>query len=166
MDVCFDKAEKEWAPIIGKFIVDFVMIEDSMLHIVQSNLRKITESEINELCKFHVRVKCLRKIMKTYLRNERDIKKFNEVMDKIIDLYDVRNLLAHNSLVFAYEQQPDKTMKVVGFQINGKKKDISLNFDELKKKSRELKIERKKFSELSMKYYEAEFELIKQATNA
>ncbi len=166
MDVCFDKAESEWAPLIGRFIVDFVMIEDSMLHIIQSNKRKLTDKELKDLEKFNVRVKCLRKIMKSYLKNERDLKKFNGVMEKIKNLYDVRNLLAHNSLVFAYETQPDNKMKVVGFQINGKKKDISLNFTELKKKSKELILERKKFAELSMSYYEAEFELIKQATNA
>ena len=160
------KAESEWAPLIGRFIVDFVMIEDSMLHIIESNKRKLTEKEIKDLEKFNVRVKCLKKIMKSYLKNENDLKKFNQVMDKIKKLYDIRNLLAHNSLVFAYEQQPNNKMKVVGFQINGKKKDISLNFTELKKKSKELISERKKFAELSMSYYEAEFELIKQATNA
>jgi hypothetical protein len=137
-----------------------------MLHIIQSNTSKLTDKELNDLEKFNVRVKCLCKIMKSYLKNERDLKKFNDVMEKIKNLYDVRNLLAHNSLVFAYEPQPDNKMKVVGFQINGKKKEISLNFNELKKKSKELMLERKKFAELSMSYYEAEFELIKQATNA
>ncbi len=114
MDVCFDKAEQEWAPLIGRFIVDFVMIEDSMLHVIQSNTRKLTEKEIKELDKFNVRVKCLRKIMKSYIRSESDLKKFNQVMDKIKKLYDVRNLLAHNSLVLAYEQKPNNEMKVVG----------------------------------------------------
>lgn len=57
MDVSFEKAEKEWAPIIGKFIVDFVMIDDSMFHVIGKNEHRLTDKELDDLEKFKTRVK-------------------------------------------------------------------------------------------------------------
>lgn len=165
MDVNFEKAEKEWAPIIGKFIVDFVMIDDSMFHVIGKNEHRLTDKELDDLEKFKTRVKLFKKVMKTYLKPQ-DVAKLEEVMKKITELYQIRNLLAHNSLTFAYEPIASGKLKVIGFQVNGRKTDLSINMSELKKKGRELSTQRKRFSDLSMAYYEAEFRLVSQATSA
>ena len=81
-------------------------------------------------------------------------------MVKVKELYEVRNLLADNALSFVYEQESDEKLKVVGFQVIGKRNELSMSLCELKKKVQELQFERKRFSDLSMAYYEAELRLI------
>ena len=46
MDVNFERAEKIWSPLIGKFIVDFVVIDDSIQHIISKHLSKLSKNEI------------------------------------------------------------------------------------------------------------------------
>ena len=166
MDVCFDKAEKKWSPLIGRFIVDFVMIDDSIQHIIGKHIHRLNKAEVNNQGKFKIRIKSIKKIMKLYLTDSISIKKFNKTTKNILDLYVIRNLLAHNSLSFAYELQKNGKLKAVGFQINGKKEDVSINFKELKTKIDQLRSERIRFTELSMSYYEAELKLIEQKESA
>ena len=165
MDVNFEKAENKWAPFIGKFIVDFVMIDDSMFHVIGKNSHRLTDKELADLEKFKTRIRLFKKVMKTYLKPQ-DVAKLDEVMKTIKELYEIRNLLAHNSLTFAYEPMASGKLKVVGFQVNGRKTDLSINMSELKHKGRELATQRKRFADLSMAYYEAELRLISQATSA
>ncbi len=165
MDVNFEKAENDWSPLIGRFIVDFVVIDDTMFHVIGSNSRRLNDKELDEIKEFKPRVKLFKKVMKTYLEPI-DLAKLDKVMTKISDLYPIRNLLAHNSLTFAYEPIANGNLKPVGFQINGRKTGRSINITELKKKAKELASIRIHFSELSMAYYEAEFRLISQATKA
>jgi hypothetical protein len=164
MDVMFDQAENEWAPLIGKFIVDFVMIDDAMFDLINKNQHKLTDKELEDLEKFKARVSLFKKVLKTYLEPT-SAKQLDDVMRKISDLYVIRNLLAHNSLTFAYEQLPDQKMTVVGFQVNARKIDLSINITELNEKAQELAAQRARFSDLIMIYYKAEFELISNTTS-
>jgi len=159
MDVNFEKAEKEWAPVVGRFIVDFVMIEDAMSDVIEKNRHRLTDKELKGLDRFKTKRKLYLKVMRLYLE-PMDVARLHEVMVKVKELYEVRNLLAHNSLSFVYEQESDEKLKVVGFQVIGKKNELSMNLSELKKKVQELQFERKRFSELSMAYYEAELRFI------
>lgn len=165
MDVMFNQAENEWAPLIGKFIVDFVMIDDAMFDLINKNQHRLTDKELKDLEKFKSRVRLFKKVLKTYLQPT-SVKQLDEVIRKISDLYVIRNLLAHNSLTFAYEQLADQQMTVIGFQVNGRKSDLSINITELKEKAQELVDQRVQFSDLIMVYYKAEFELISNATSA
>lgn len=165
MDVMFDKAESEWAPLIGKFIVDFVMIDDAMFDLIDKNQHRLTDKELKNLEKFKTRVRLFKKVLKAYLE-PKSAKQLDEVMKKISSLYQIRNLVAHNSLTFVYEQLPNQKMTVVGFQVNGRKSDLSINITDLETKSQELVAQRLRFAELIGVYYQAEFKLISQATNA
>jgi hypothetical protein len=165
MDVMFDQAENEWAPLIGKFIVDFVMIDDAMFDLINKNQHRLTDKELKDIEKFKSRVKLFKKVLKTYLEPT-SAEQLDEVMRKISDLYVIRNLLAHNSLTFAYEQLPDQKMTVIGFQVNGRKSELSINITELKEKAGELVAQRARFSDLIMVFYKAEFELISNTTSA
>ena len=94
------------------------------------------------------------------------MQQFNEVILDIQDLYETRNLVAHNSLSFAYDLNENGSLKAVGFQINGKILDVSMGYKDLKKKLKHLKDVRTRFAQLTQCYYESELKLIEQLANA
>lgn len=166
MDVNFERAEKIWSPLIGKFIVDFVVIDDSIQHIIGKHLSKLSQGELKNQHKLRIRLRSIKKIMMLYLVDAKMIQQFNEVILEIKDLYQIRNLIAHNSLSFRYDLHENGSLKAVGFQINGKKIDLSLDYEELKAKLEHLRDVRTRFSQLTQCYYESEIRLIEQLANS
>lgn len=165
MNVNFERAEKAWSPLIGKFIVNFVVIEDSIHHIIGKHFNKLTAKEIKNINKFKVRLNAFKRIMSLYIFDKKAKKEFHKNIKEILSLYNTRNLLAHNALSFAFNLHNNGDLKSIGFQINGKKLETSLNYKELKEKIDQLKNARTKFSELTYIYYETEVKLIEQLSS-
>ncbi len=160
-DVNFDEEIEKWAPVVGRFMMNFVFIDSVIIHVTNKDAQKLTKKERENLDKFGTRVKAFQKIMTHYVSDPAKSSELCSVIANIKLLYEVRNLIAHNSLVFAFEIVDPDRLTALGFQINGQKKDFSLNFSDLEEKFLELERERKKFDDLTSIYYEVEFERLR-----
>ena len=153
-DLPFHAAEEKWAPQIGKFILDFVCIEDSIyevvLHYVNTTL--IHEEALSQ--KFATRISLFQKILKEkILEDEADIKLLNKSVSSIHSLLPTRNLIAHNSLKLVFEDNEDGELVERGFEISGRKKpENSITYADLCEKVLKLNQCRQDFLSLMMKF--------------
>jgi dynactin complex subunit len=163
MDVCFDSAEEKLVPLVGRFIIDFVAIEDSINLILNNSRSRLTESHRNNLKWFDDRVNAFHYVLPSYMSSKEEIESLNSVISKIKDMYLIRNLLAHNSVGLAVLRDESGNFKEAGFEISGKRKDIVENLDSLRNKVDELRKLRVQFVKLTECYYMYEVKLMSSA---
>jgi hypothetical protein len=163
MDVCFDSAEEKLVPLIGRFIIDFVFIEDSMNLILNNSQNRLTENHKKNLNRFEGRVKAFHYVLPSYMSSKEEIEALDSVISKVKDMYLIRNLLAHNSVGLAVTMDESGKFKEAGFEISGKRKDIVENLDSLKNKVIELRSLRLDFIKLTESYYNYEVKLMMNA---
>ncbi len=135
MDVNFNKAEAEWIPLIGQFILDFAFIEDSIHTVISDYLNKslIKESYLSD--RIETRIELFEEIIKA--SDAQDGTKIKSLTAEIKNLRPTRNLLAHNALGLVYEEK-EGVLKEIGFEITAKKKTTSIKLDSLKKQAARL----------------------------
>lgn len=154
-EVDFYYEEKKWAPLIGKFILDFANIEE-FLHVVIHFYFKETlldEEDIpDNLLK---RIKLFEKVLLNRILVEAsDKEKLAEAVSKVRQLIPIRNLVAHNSLGLVVEEDAEGAMRIGGFEITGrKKKEVFLNYESLSEKVKQLEFCRNQLSELLLVFY-------------
>ena len=163
MDVCFDSAEERLVPLIGRFIIDFVFIEDSIELILNNSQNRLTENYKKNLNWFEGRVKAFHYVLPSYLTSKEEIEELDSVISKVKDMYLIRNLLAHNSVGLAVTRDEYGNFKEAGFEISGKRKDIVENLDSLENKVIELRSLRLAFIKLTECYYNYEVKLMMNA---
>ena len=162
INVNFLLAEKQWIPLIGKFIVDFASVEDSLHQVVKHHVRNTFINSEWFAERFEDQLKIFEDVMTSeILVDELDIKKLHLFVATIKQLKQTRNLIAHNSLGLSFEENETGEMKAIGFTIDGKrKKGYSINFDKLSDESKRLTNCRSMLCKLMMKFHEIELKLV------
>jgi glutamate synthase domain-containing protein 3 len=161
INVNFLLAEKQWIPLIGKFIVDFVSIEDSLHQVVKHHVRNTFIKSDWFLDRFEDQLQIFEAVMrKQILVKELDITNLSIFVENIKQLKQIRNLIAHNSLGLSFEENETGEMKSIGFTIDGKrKKSYSINFDKLLGESKRLSCCKSMLNKLMMKFHKNELKL-------
>ncbi len=162
INVNFLLAEKQWIPLIGKFIVDFASVEDSLHQVVKHHVRNTFINSEWFAERFENQLKIFEDVMTNeVLVEESDIKTLHVFVSTIKQLKQTRNLIAHNSLGLSFQENETGEMKAIGFTIDGKrKKGYSINFDMLVNESQRLTNCRAALNKLMMKFHEIELKLV------
>jgi hypothetical protein len=134
----FEKAEHEWAPLIGRFILNYGYLEseiDDVLRIYQRD--SVVNAE--ELTKdFKEKLKVFEKILCSQGLGPELADEFCTAVCGISILWNTRCLLAHNPLVLSLEENQSGEYDLVGFEIFNHVKKRSITFSELQEELRDL----------------------------
>ena len=120
----FQTEEARWIPNIGRFIIDFAYIEDSLYRVIQShlkntqisykNLREIFDSDYVDLFK---------NIFISDISQTEEVRKLiKEFTTEANNLRPIRNAIVHNSLGLMFERKETGEMEMIGFEIENKTK--------------------------------------------
>lgn len=149
----FEDEEKKWVPLIGQFIFDFANIEDYLHQVIQYYLSSTQIRSDDISTSLPKRISLFKRILLSNVVKEPAKQKiFEETINQILELVEIRNLVAHNSLSLSLYEK-DGNFHVSGFEISGRKKDKFLTYDDLKEKSVQLNSCRKKLSEFMLDFY-------------
>ena len=141
----YTNQENKWAQLVGHFILDFVSIENIIQVEILSYIHdlKLTEADITD--KFEQRLNLFKKI----LMQKNKSNDIENILKKIKELKQVRNLIAHNGLRFRFSQDTRGIIKLNGFEIGSSKNSTySISFKEFREKVKELKSCKKKIEKL------------------
>lgn len=167
-DVNFEYEEKRWAPLIGKFILDFANIEEFLNEVIRHHIRDTLLDESYMPDNLGKRIKLFEKILKKdILDNPKDKAKLTKVVKDIQDLVPIRNLVAHNSLGLVVEENAKGQMRIGGFQITGRKnKSVYLDYKSLADKVKQLETYRNTLFELVLIFHKVLADEIKRKNMA
>jgi len=157
-DVTYLIAEEKWTSLIGRFMMDFASIEDCVHRVIKFYVEKtlIKDSQISE--NFRVRLELFKAVMAECFIDS-DTTEFESTIDEIGRLYLTRNLIAHNSLSYAFEEDKDGNMNFMGFTISARKKaNVEINFDSFTEEVSKLKQCRTDLAKYMMQFHVAEFQ--------
>ena len=155
VEVDFYYEEKKWAPLIGKFILDFANIEEFLHEVMRYYFMDTLLDEEDIPDNLLKRIKLFEKILVNRILTEAsDKEKLAEAISKVRQLIPIRNLVAHNSLGLIVEENAEGVMRIGGFEITGrKKKEVFLNYESLSEKVKQLEACRNQLSELILVFY-------------
>jgi hypothetical protein len=157
-DVNFDKAEEKWAPLIGQFMLDYSIVEDSIHHVIKYAIRKTVIEAEDITDRLEQRIKIFQRVMLAFLKEKADKEKLKTAVKGILSLKSTRNLIAHNPVNLAFKVGRNRSLKMLGFQISSKKNEnIFVNLVSFGEKVRELRECRIMLSELMMQLHVEEF---------
>lgn len=162
-DVNFLYAERKWIPVIGKFIIDFASIEDSLHHVVSYHLRD-TYVQPNWFAeKIKEQIAIFKEVMLSeVLDAKEDEEKLNLLVSQILQLKQTRNLIAHNSLSLSFVEDEQGRISAAGFEIGGKRNiNFSINYDQLVKEMKRLEKSRSQLHTFMLKFHEYEYKKVK-----
>ncbi len=149
----FEDEEKKWVPLIGQFIFDFANIEDCLYQVIQNHLSnsQITDEDITSI--LAKRIKLFKRILLEKVIKDPDKQMdFEILVNQILELVEIRNLVAHNSLGLSlYEKNGN--FHVGGFEISGRKKNTSLTYEDFKDRCLQLSSCRKRILEVMLDFY-------------
>jgi len=157
-DVTYLIAEEKWTALIGRFMMDFASIEDCVHRVIKFYVEKtlIKDSQISE--NFRVRLELFKAVMAECFIDT-DTTEFESTIDEIGRLYLTRNLIAHNSLSYAFEEDNDGNMNFMGFTISARKKaNVEINFDSFSEEVPKLKQCRTDLAKYMMQFHVVEFQ--------
>jgi len=139
----FERDEEKWAPLIGRFILEFANIEDSIHLVTSYHLAGtiIEHSDINE--RLGIRLNLCKKILEASVEDQCQKIKIQACFNCIQDLVQTRNLLAHNALSIVFEEGNDGHFRQIGPVIAGRKNiNITIDFESLTAKLADLRSHR------------------------
>jgi hypothetical protein len=144
VDAAFESAEDSWAPIIGKFILEFGSVEECLHSVIFGPVRGSQVSVSGKEDRLVKKLQLFQRIVGEKL-DEQDVQsKLKECVDGLGKLIRTRNLLAHNSLALEFWETEEGVLKIVGPVIYGRKcPTFSVTFDVLTLQLKELKRYRK-----------------------
>jgi len=155
-DVTYLIAEEKWTALIGRFMLDFGSIEDSIYRVITFYNK---EALNKDFIAFKVRLELFKAVMEERFVEVDLIKAFGSTVDEISGLYDIRNLIAHSSLSYEFKEDAEGNMNFIGFNISGRRKDdISVDFERLTNAVSKLKQCRTDLAKYMMQFHVAEFE--------
>jgi hypothetical protein len=162
-NVNFLLAERQWVPLIGRFIFDFVCLEDSIHSVIRYHIRNTVDQSDLFIDRFEEQIKIFESVMcKHILQTSADKESLKSIVSRMKQLKTTRNLIAHNALGLMFKEKRNGEMIVVGFVIENKKnKKVTISLDQLKERTRELRSCRNDMSKLMLIFHEHEFNLIK-----
>ncbi|CAI0833206.1 hypothetical protein [Serratia fonticola] len=97
---------EKWAPVVGKFVLGFGSLEHHTYILLKKHIDPITLKYTSNL-PFKTRVKFLRDIFVSNDNNNKYSQRYRACMDSIIELIDMRNLIAHNPLFLVFYEEPE-----------------------------------------------------------
>ena len=160
-DVTYLKAEEKWAHLIGRFMLDFASIEDSVHRVILQYLKEtlITDQQLNDT--FKNRLDLFHQILLKRFSEGLDKNELNKAIRNIHDLYSTRNLIAHNSISYTFGENENGDFQFIGFEITAKKKStLFTTYEQLEAKIQTLKECRTQIASFMMKFHEAELEAV------
>jgi hypothetical protein len=158
-DVTYLKAEEKWTHLIGRFMLDFASIEDSVHRVILKypNDTPITDKKWKDT--FKNRVNLFHQILLKRFSEGLEKNELNKAINKFHELYNTRNLIAHNSLSYAFGEDENGNFRFLGFEIAGKKNNaIFTTYEQLESRVQCLKECRIQISSFMLKFHEAELE--------
>jgi hypothetical protein len=155
----FEKAEQDWIPVIGGFITCFARLEDE-IYTTYKHYKTLYKKEPRKY--FGERIDLLEKIMnEQVLSKERDKKRLSKAMEIFRDNKNIRDLVAHNSIVLTFEANESGELTNTGFKVAKASDDaVSVSLKELQKELTKLSKARKDLEELLENFYETELNLV------
>ncbi|MFT2792932.1 hypothetical protein ACMV5I_23085 [Serratia sp. T13T92] len=93
---------EKWAPVVGKFVLGFGSLEHHTYILLKKHVEPIVLKYTSNL-PFKTRIKFLRNIFVNHKYSQR----YTACMDSIIELIDMRNLIAHNPLFLVFYEEPE-----------------------------------------------------------
>ncbi|ATM78121.1 hypothetical protein CRN79_20825 [Serratia fonticola] len=97
---------EKWAPVVGKFVLGFGSLEHHTYTLLKKHVEPIALKYTSNL-PFKTRVKFLRDIFVSNETNHKYSQLYTACMDSIIELIDMRNLIAHNPLFLVFYEEPE-----------------------------------------------------------
>jgi hypothetical protein len=158
----FQIEEARWIPNIGRFIVDFAYIEDSLYRVIQSHLKNTQISYKNLRDTFDIQLALFENIFISDISETEEIKELiNKFTTEADRLKSIRNAIAHNSLGLMFERKVTGEMEMIGFEIENKtNQNISINYDTFVEHMEALKVCRGNLEKLMEIFEENQFALI------
>ena len=131
MNIDFKAEEEKWIPYIGRFIIDFAYIEDSIFRVIQSHLKNTHINHNSLKTNFSIQLSLFEEIFVNEISNTEEVMiLMASFVSESNQLRAVRNAIAHNSLGFLFERKDNGEMEMLGFEIENKtKQNISINYD-------------------------------------
>jgi len=159
----FNIEEERWIPLIGRVIIDFAYIEDSLYRVIQSHLKNTQITYKNLRDTFDIQLALFEKIFISDILDAEEvlglIKKFTTEANR---LKNIRNVIAHNSLGLMFDRKESGEMEMIGFEIENKtNQNVSINYDTFEIHTEELKACRGNLEKLMGIFEEKQLELIK-----
>ncbi|MFC0225667.1 hypothetical protein [Serratia aquatilis] len=100
---------EKWAPVVGRFVLGFGSLEHQTYILLKRLVEPVTLKYTSNL-PFKTRVKFLREIILSDQTNNKYSQRYIKCIDSIIELIDMRNLIAHNPLFLVYYEDPEDSI--------------------------------------------------------
>jgi hypothetical protein len=158
----FKVEEEKWIPHIGRFIIDFAYIEDSIFRIIESHLKNTRINHNSIKTNFNIQLSLFEEIFVNEISNTDEV---ITVMENFVNesnrLRVIRNAIAHNSLGLLFERKDNGEMEMIGFEIENKtKQNVSINYDTFVSNTEALKMCRGNLEQLMEIFQRNEDKLI------
>ena len=144
----YEEAEKLWSSAVGEFIIAFTQIEQ-LLHLVIEKYLSETLIENEHLADgLENRIKLMKLILKIKVTEEK-FTELEKLCQNIMRLKDIRNLLAHNSIVLMIDKSSAGEIRIGEYEVASlKNKQKSIKYAKLIKETEVLKDSIKKIAEI------------------
>jgi hypothetical protein len=93
----FEITKKRWANLIGEFIVEFAEIESNLSFILLKDAKEKLMADYKLPFNFSAKLRRATEVLQTKM-TESEYKKYTELKERIEELVEDRNLIAHNTL--------------------------------------------------------------------
>lgn len=152
-------AEQKWIPVIGKFIIDFASIEDSLYHVVRFHLQGTFVQSNWFAEKINEKIEIFKDVMLSeVLVVKEDEEKLNLLISQIQLLKKTRNLIAHNSLNLSFVEDEQGQISAAGIEIGGKRgANYSVTYDELVQEAKRLEECRSQLDSFMLQFHEYQY---------
>lgn len=158
----FQVEEKKWIPYIGRFIIDFAYIEDSIFRVIQSHLKSTHISHNSLNTNFSIQLSLFENIfINEILHTDEVMTLIENFVNESNRLRAIRNAIAHNSLGLLFERKDNGEMEMIGFEIENKtNQNVSINYDTFVKHTEALEVCRGDLEQLMEIFQSSEDKLI------
>lgn len=135
----FEEATKLWSSAVGEFIVEFTQIEQLLHFVIERHLRDSLIKSEHLADSFENRINLMKLIFKDKVTEDTYLE-LDKLCQTIMRLKDIRNLLAHNSIVLVVEKNSAGEIRLGEYEVASlKNKRKSIKYAKLIKEIEILK---------------------------
>lgn len=135
----FEEATKLWSSAVGEFIVEFTQIEQLLHFVIERHLRDSLIKSEHLADSFENRINLMKLIFKDKVTEDTYLE-LDKSCQTIMRLKDIRNLLAHNSIVLVVEKNSAGEIRLGEYEVASlKNKRKSIKYAKLIKEIEILK---------------------------
>lgn len=135
----FEEATKLWSSAVGEFIVEFTQIEQLLHFVLERHLRDSLIKSEHLADSFENRINLMKLILKNKVTEETYLE-LDKSCQTIMRLKNIRNLLAHNSIVLVVEKNSAGEIRLAEYEVASlKNKRKSIKYAKLIKEIEILK---------------------------